>query len=348
MASSTVTVALRSRSVLRVAGADAINFLQGLVTADVGALTTEAPATAAMFLDRRGRVRHGGLAIRTGDECILLDVPTMSTKGLTRHLNMFKLRAAVDVSDVTTDMAVHVVLPCRGEVSSSSVSSGSSNSWPLIPTAVGMFHDPRLPALGLRMVVPRDADLSALSGYSQGDERGYTRWRLIHGIPDDADFESEPLPLELGLHFLGGVSFEKGCYLGQELTARTHFTGVIRKRFTPIVAVETHGEDGDGIAMRVLTTAFDVRDDMDEKDGTKMKALRVGDEVFVEGRDRPVGKLSSADGRVGGGVIRQTEGDLSRGDGQALIALAPHFWSTTATTTTDTSVRRKKASNASD
>jgi folate-binding protein YgfZ len=94
--------------------------------------------------------------------------------------------------------------------------------------------DPRNPRLGIRVIASQDAEIPQefLELQRSG---GYERHRLALGVPEhDQDLISDKsLPLECNLHWLNGISFSKGCYLGQELTARTHFKGVIRKRIIP-------------------------------------------------------------------------------------------------------------------
>jgi len=75
-----------------------------------------------------------------------------------------------------------------------------------------------------------------LPEYTEVSEEIYSLWRLLHGIGEGTNnLPKDTIPLEANLEFLNGVSFDKGCYLGQELTARAHHTGVIRKRLTPII-----------------------------------------------------------------------------------------------------------------
>lgn len=72
------------------------------------------------------------------------------------------------------------------------------------------------------------------------DEQVYNQWRMINGVAEgavDLPFE-DSLPLEANIDLLNGVHFNKGCYVGQELTARTHFRGQVRKRIMPVIAVD--------------------------------------------------------------------------------------------------------------
>jgi folate-binding protein YgfZ len=100
------------------------------------------------------------------------------------------------------------------------------------------FVDPRLTALGARVILPRDRIRGALAeaGLAEADFAAYDRHRLALGIPDgsrDLVLEKSIL-LESGFDELNGVDWQKGCYIGQELTARTKYRGLIKKRLFPV------------------------------------------------------------------------------------------------------------------
>jgi folate-binding protein YgfZ len=103
----------------------------------------------------------------------------------------------------------------------------------------GLYYvDPRLPELGVRAILPRDraAALLARFGLAAGTADDYDRMRLSLGVPDgsrDLPVEKAIL-LENGFDELGGIDWEKGCYMGQELTARTRYRGLVRKRLLPV------------------------------------------------------------------------------------------------------------------
>jgi hypothetical protein len=107
------------------------------------------------------------------------------------------------------------------------------------PYAGGVaFVDPRLAALGGRVIAPRDAAATALraDGFAAADFAAYDRLRLANGIPDgsrDLSIEKAIL-LEAGFDELNGVDWQKGCYIGQELTARTKYRGLIKRRLMPV------------------------------------------------------------------------------------------------------------------
>jgi hypothetical protein len=196
-----MTGILGDRAVISVSGPEAKSFLQGLITNDIGQLSPETPLYAAL-LTPQGKVLFDFL-LSEQDSAVLLDCAAASANALLRRLTMYRLRAKADLAR-RDDLAVF---------------------WN--PEVLG---DPRLPALGQRTIAVR-ADETA------DDPRDYHLHRLELGVPEAADFGSDKMfALDAGLEELHAVSFEKGCYIGQELTARMKHRGTARKRLLPLVA----------------------------------------------------------------------------------------------------------------
>eukprot|EP01043_Picozoa_sp_COSAG02_P041420 COSAG02_NODE_3431_length_6751_cov_4.763830_4_plen_237_part_00 len=145
---------------------------------------------------------------------VLLDCDRTATTAIQKRLRTFLLRANVEISDATTEWAAY------------SVQSWAATGLPAEATAV---MDPRCNALGYRAIAP------AGSLEANADSGDYTLLRRRLGIAEGtAEITPDKFfPSELNLERLGAVSFTKGCYVGQELTARTHFTGQVRKRVLP-------------------------------------------------------------------------------------------------------------------
>ena len=141
---------------------------------------------------------------------------------LLSFIQKFKLRSKVKLVDVSDQY--HVL-----------------QSWSASPTqppnelAAKLSVDPRCPAIGLRGVLPSSSSLD-FGGTSPAESDEYTLHRILNGIAEGSlDLPSgSSLPLENNLDYMNGVDFRKGCYVGQELTARTHHTGVVRKRIVPV------------------------------------------------------------------------------------------------------------------
>jgi hypothetical protein len=189
------------RRLFEIAGKDAEGFLQGLVTNDVK--SANSGLVYAAVLTPQGKYLADFFLVRAGD-VILLDVKDALADGLIRRLTMYKLRADVTISP----SALHVL---RG--------TGQCPE--------GAYSDPRCNALGWRKY-------SADAG---GDP--VTDWdalRVAHGIPETGIelIPDETYILEAGFERLHGVDFRKGCYVGQEVTARMKHKTELRKGFATV------------------------------------------------------------------------------------------------------------------
>jgi len=195
---------LDDRAVLRVSGPDAGAFLQGLITNDIGLLATQ-PAIFAGLLSPQGKVLFEFLVVKAGD-ALLLDVATDAAEDLAKRLAMYKLRAKVEISD-PDDWHVLSLLDAQ---------YSDSNG----------FDDPRLARLGKR-------DLSPLAVGFETSSLDYHAHRISLGMPEGGkDYAfGELFPHEAMFDQLNGVSFTKGCYVGQEIVARMQHRGTARSRF---------------------------------------------------------------------------------------------------------------------
>lgn len=149
----------------------------------------------------------------------LLDVDSSSISSVISILKRYRLRQKIEIDDVSSDFQVWVGF---GQ------SDSSSENQP---------RDPRLDALGWRTVLPEDNPNGNPKPTSTW--QAYRRWRMKLGVAE-GDLEipnGEAIPLEYNIDALHGISFTKGCYVGQELMARTHFKGVVRKRLMPVSIV---------------------------------------------------------------------------------------------------------------
>jgi len=165
---------------------------------------------------------------------LLLDAEADRLADLKRRLSLYKLRAKVALQDISDRYAVWLGWG-EGVVQAAGLEL-AGDVRPLDDGAI--LVDPRLADLGIRAVLPRavgDAPLRAL-GLVPGDSDAFEQLRLGLGVPDgsrDLVIEKAIL-LEAGFDELNGVDWKKGCYIGQELTARTKYRGLIKKRLIPV------------------------------------------------------------------------------------------------------------------
>ena len=189
---------LADRAVLRIAGEDVRGFLQGLVTADTALLAPGAPAWAAL-LSPQGKVLFDFILWADGAD-VLVDVEASQAEALAKRLTLYRLRRAITIAP--DPLHVH---------------------WS--PTGTEGSPDPRLPALGHRWLAPADA--------AAGDASpAWHAHRLSLGVTEGvAELgNGETLWLECNARELNGVSFTKGCYVGQENTARMHHRSKVNRR----------------------------------------------------------------------------------------------------------------------
>jgi len=213
---------LPNRAVLGVTGADRVSFLNGLVSNDV-ALVAPGTAVWTAMLTPQGKYLADFFILARGDT-LLLDCQADQRDVLAQKLTRHRLRAQVAVA--ATDHAVYA-------------------AWGAAPATHGdtvAAADPRLPQAGWRV-------LCAGPLAATGTAADYARHRLALGLPDGtADMEPDKsVLLEGGFDELAGISWTKGCYLGQELTARTRYRGLLKRRLLPVSAAAALPPSGTAI-----------------------------------------------------------------------------------------------------
>jgi folate-binding protein YgfZ len=225
-------VALGERGLLAVAGEDRRAFLQGLISNDVEKVTT-ARAIHAALLTAQGKYLHDFFVLALG-ETLILDGEAARLADLQRRLGLYRLRAKVTLGPAAEGLAVFAAF---GKDALAALDLPDQPG-AAAPFAGGIaFVDPRLTALGARLVAPNAPTAAALSALGFAELRSLSYDRLLgHGVPDgsrDLTVEKAIL-LESGYDELNGVDWQKGCYIGQELTARTKYRGLIKKRLMTV------------------------------------------------------------------------------------------------------------------
>ena len=214
------------RTLIAAAGADALSLLQRLVTADLALLEAGGGAIYTLLLTPQGRLRADFFAVRQGDG-LWLDVPTEQAKDLIAALRQYRLRSDATFSVVPD---VRVVLGGVAEA------------------GLPAFVDPRAAPLGQRVWQ---------QGLALEDDGQYAARRIALGLVEPAlDCEPNALPLDYGLQ--NAISFSKGCYLGQELTARTQNRGLAKHEVVLLPLVAERGQTvmiGDKPVGRVIAAA---------------------------------------------------------------------------------------------
>ena len=195
-------VTLPARALIHIGGAEAQHFLQNLITNDMELLATQ-PSLYACLLTPQGKFLFDFFINRNGDDYLLECGGGARAEELLKKLTMYRLRSKVNLS-LDNNRAVYVIF------------------------GTGLPADPRHPDLGHRTFVKPDME-----------ERPYETWdrlRISLGVPDgsrDMEIEKSTM-IESRIDVFHGVSFTKGCYIGQEITARMHNRGLAKKHLIPV------------------------------------------------------------------------------------------------------------------
>ena len=225
---------LAGRGALRIRGEDAPAFLQGLISNDVTRVSPTRTIWAA-FLTPQGRYLHDFFVCDL-DGALLLEGEAARLPDLKRRLSMFRLRSRVTIEEVEPAMAVWAL---TGDGAAAAVGLAGAQAGTAAPLAGGVvFVDPRLATVGLRALLPAQTGEAALRalGFTATDIAAYEAQRISLGLPDGSRdiLVEKSLLLEVGFDELGGIDWDKGCYLGQELTARTRWRGLVKRRLLPM------------------------------------------------------------------------------------------------------------------
>ena len=265
---------LPDRGAVRVAGADAEKFLNGIVTADLTALATQGAAHSAL-LTPQGKMLFEFFVTKAPDGAFLLETARDMADGLVKRLKMFMLRAKVEAENASSAYEV-------------------AAAWDGDPPARAkriVYADPRLAAMGARVLAPVPPGFGAASGAEGNAEwvptEAYHAHRIALGVPEAGkDFAlGDTFPHEADLDLLNGISFSKGCFVGQEVVSRMKHRGNVRKRVVPV-------EGG--------------------------APLRSGAPITVDGSE--IGSIGSVAGARGLALIRLDRAAEASAKGQAILA----------------------------
>jgi folate-binding protein YgfZ len=258
---------LSDRRVLRVSGPDAYKFLQGVITNDLNR-TQEGAAVHAGLLNPQGKILFDFFVIAV-DNGFLVEVAENQATELLKRFGFYRLRAQVEIVE---ELSVVVVAAWDGE--------------PRVPDGAIAYADPRLPELGMRVLLRDEEEVSGL-GCGEAAEEDYHAMRIKLGVPEGGrDYAfGDTFPHEALFDQLNGVDFAKGCFVGQEVVSRMQHRGTARKRVIPV--------EGDA-------------------------PLEAG--VTIEAGELPLGAIGSVSGAIGLALLRLDRAETAAANGTPLTA----------------------------
>jgi len=234
---------LPDRGVVSVTGEGAREFLDNLITNDMALITAASPAIHAGLLTPQGKILFEFFVVAT-PAGYLLETALAQTTALAKRLTLYKLRAKVEIKDAAGEVVVAVLF---GDVRAR-------------PGGAIAFVDPRHPTMGDRILIPAPlvGQAIAQTGAARMTAEAYHAHRIACGVPEAGlDYVlGDTFPHEADFDLQHGVSFTKGCFVGQEVVARMQNKTVVRKRVVRVTAGAplTTGADvtvGDAVIGRI-------------------------------------------------------------------------------------------------
>jgi tRNA-modifying protein YgfZ len=251
---------LPERGIIAVEGDDRVAFLQGLVSNDIETVRPGHAVWTALLTPQGKWLAD--FFVFADAEMLLLDCESAQVPMLIQRLSRYRLRMKVSLRGAP-ELRVHVAWAGRTDIGhpdcGSDVGALDAGSGIVAP-------DPRLPNFAWRI-------LHAASLVTNATPDDWDRYRLAAGLPDGSkDMESDRSTLlEAGFDELSGVSWSKGCYMGQELTARTKYRGLVKRRLVPVIVDGPLPPTGAG----VLKDGVDVGTMRSGRDGIGLALLRL-------------------------------------------------------------------------
>lgn len=256
-------VIFHDRGLLRLCGPDARSLLQGLVTADLAALAADRAIYTALLTPQgkylfdfhvsleHATIAEGGAdpAIGGGDTpaeaALLLETDGGRLAELERRLTLYRLRAAVTIEPAAPQPAIAVVF---GDAAAAAAGLPATPGAMRHADGLTFMVDPRHAELGVRLYGPAAAidAWREMHDIETVEPATFERHRIALAVPAGGIdlLVDKTIMLEAGLDQLGAVAFDKGCFVGQELTARTHYRGLVKRHLVPVLLEDAAVEPG--------------------------------------------------------------------------------------------------------
>ncbi|QIW94846.1 hypothetical protein AMS68_000364 [Peltaster fructicola] len=288
---------LSNRRLVSLHGPDAPKFLQGIITNSVSVDRTAGNGFFAAFLTAQGKVLNDVFIYPTigsrwqkdhhddGDQGFLVEVDSEQAELLFKHLKRHKLRSKFKLRQLEVE-ELDVWSVWREDDRWTQHTHARSNN------EILSLQDCRAPGMGQRLLLPPTTSSPELDGVQEAPLAAYTIRRYLRGIAEGQSEipREESLPMNYNFDLMGGIDFKKGCYIGQELTIRTHHTGVVRRRVLPVSLYDAASQPPTEPIYDPQSTAHAAEGNTDIKKASSKK--------------RATGKLIASVGNVGLALCR--------------------------------------------
>jgi len=218
---------LKDRTVISISGSDRKDFLQGIITNDINLVTTN-KSIYACLLTPQGKFLFDFFILEGPEQNFLLECDKEDCSGLIKRFKMYKLRSDIQIKEEN-----YRVVAIFNEEYSENLPMEEGQVKPLTDTGY-VYRDPRLDQMGWRALLINDYPLD----YKEVLNKEYEYHRILHGVPKSRMdlIPNKSTLLECNIDLLNGISWDKGCYIGQEVTARMKYRGLLKKRLYPITS----------------------------------------------------------------------------------------------------------------
>ncbi|KAF2718898.1 Aminomethyltransferase folate-binding domain-containing protein [Polychaeton citri CBS 116435] len=294
---------LTTRRLISIHGPDAPKFLQGIITSNVrpdshagfyaAFLTAPGKVLHDVFIyPTNGSKYHRDVLAKDGKDSVdagyMIEVDADGASALMAHLKRHKLRSKFALR-LLEEGELNVWSVWKENDRWTAHSQGALNH----EGSLGLT-DSRAPGMGQRVLIPPSpgSTLEYFGGLEEAPLSAYTIRRYLRGVPEGQTEipRDESLPMNSNIDIMGGIDFKKGCYIGQELTIRTHHTGVVRRRILPVALYEPKDPAPDTLEYERVEPSVSTNGSVDIRRNDK--------------RGRATGKLVSSIGNVGLAMCR--------------------------------------------
>ena len=278
---------LSTRRFIKLTGLDAPKFLQGLTTNDIQKLSDGGQYSA--LLNAQGRMMYD-IFIYRADEDYFVECDGQIQERVFLHLQTYNLRTKTDIKIIDGPVVVFSSIPLEGAAASA---KDVRSNWNFTRY---LFHSKPI----------METLIAKVPTFTEGQ---YNRERILRGIPEGAyEIASrQSIPLEYNVDLMGGIDFNKGCYLGQELVTRTHHRGVVRKRVLPL---RFHPLDPETVKPLRITDPFEcdphtkLTKNLDKQNEFLPTSIEPSGKLKILSRTDSVGKHIFSQGNIGIGMMR--------------------------------------------